>query len=199
VPSLGNVVAVAEQLLGRLGKGAPEIIELRAQAHEEGGEIDTARFWQRVAKAMRYMLSNDPDYIAPGKGPRPIVLPEAVYRDVFVNLPEASLLLQPNLVIVSVNRVYLELSRMREEALIGADLFEVFPDNPAQAEGHGESGKPDRMPLMRYDVRNPAGQFEERWWETVNTPVHDNNGRLNLILHQTREVTDIVHRQAAAR
>ncbi len=193
-------MVVAEQMLSRLGKGAPEIIDARAKANEAAGDLEAAHFWQRVAKAIRHMLALDPTYIAPGKGPRPIELPPGLLRATFASLPQASMLLQPNLVIVAANRAYTALSRMTEEALVGADLFSMFPENPDDHDSQGEekltasllrvleSGKVDRMPVQRYDIRRPDGGFEERWWRTTNAPVTDDSGRVELILHQTQEV-----------
>jgi PAS domain-containing protein len=199
--SLGNIVVVAQQLLDRLGKGAPEIISCRAAAHAEEGDEETARYWLRVAKALRHLVALDPEYAPAGTGPRPIIVPASVFGRVFAALPEASLLLQPNLVVVGVNRAYLGLSGRPADALIGADLFDLFPGNPADAAGCGETtlgrslmtvletGTTQRMARLRYDIRNAEGRFEARWWDSVNAPVFDENGTVSHILHQTHEVT----------
>lgn len=200
--SLGNIVVVAQQMLDKLGRGAPEIIDLRAVAHEEEGDAPTAAYWHRVAKAARHLLSFDATYLSPGQGPRPIVLPAETYRQVFEAVTQPSLLLQPNLVVVDVNPIFLELSGLQRLDMLGADLFSLFPDNPADG-GKREmlmasllrvldTGAPDHMGVFRYDVRNRAGKFEERWWETINAPVLDDMGRISYILHQTREVTESV-------
>lgn len=202
--SLGNIVTVAEQLLAKLGKGAPELIEARALAHADEGNFDCSAYWQRVAKAIRYLLSLDPAYALAGKGLRPILVPDHIFRQVFDWLPDPAILLQPNRVIVGVNRAYEALSWRSATDLIGGDLFSIFPDNPADAEGASEkrlaasmlrvleTGAPDHLPIFRHDVINAEGKFEERWWDTTHAPILDDTGRIDLILHQTREVTALV-------
>jgi PAS domain-containing protein len=188
--SLGNVVTVAQRLLDRLGKGAPEMLDRRATFH-------VARYWQRVAKAARFILLSDEGYYCAGQGSRPITLPSAVVRRVFISLPQPTVLLQPNLVIVGANQAYLDTMRVDDD-IVGCELFAVFPDNPAEttvtstqdlAASFGrviDTGRPDHLSL-RYDVRNRDGVFEARWWHPVNTPVLDDRGRLELIIHQAFE------------
>lgn len=198
--SLGNIVTVAQQMLDKLGKGAPEIIDLRASAHAEEGDAETEAYWRRVAKAVRFLLLSDPAYYSVGQGPRPIILPSALVRRVFRSLPQPSLLLQPNLVIVGANQAYLKTMDMSGDDIVGCDLFSVFPDNPAEksvnstrdlADSFGrvlDHGCADSIGRLRYDVRNRDGVFEERWWNPLNTPVLDDDGRLELIIHQAFEV-----------
>jgi PAS domain-containing protein len=199
VASLGNIVLVAGQLLDRMGKGAPEILDRRAAAHLEEGDEETARYWARVAKSQRYILSQDRAYFGAGRGARPFELPARMIRAVFQNIPQPSILLQPNMVIVGVNRAYLATMDMDGADIVGCDLFDVFPDNPSAnanstgtlAESFGrvlEACCPDHLDHLRYDVRNRDGLFEERWWSPVNTPVTDDDGRLELIIHQAFEV-----------
>jgi hypothetical protein len=197
--SLGNVVTVAERLLERLGKGAADILERRAAVHQDEGDGETAQYWRRVAKAVRFLLLSDAAYYGAGHGPRPITLPAGMVRRVFHSLPQPSILLQPNLVIVAVNKAYLDTMDMPGEDIVGCDLFAVFPDNPAEkvkstrnlAESFGrvlDHGAADTLDHLRYDVRNRDGVFEERWWSPINTPVLDDLGRLELIIHQAFEV-----------
>jgi hypothetical protein len=87
---------------------------------------------------------------------------------------------------------------------VGKSLFEVFPDNPNDPLADGifnlyaslktvaETGRPHAMAVQRYDVRSPAGGFVERHWQPVNTPLHDQNGRLVFLLHHVEDVTDQV-------
>lgn len=193
--SLGNIVVVAERLLDKLGKGAPEILDRRAADHLAEGDEATARYWARVAKSARYILSMDATYLGAGHGQRPFEVPAGLIRQVFQSIPQPSILLQPNLVIVGVNRAYLEVMDLDGADIIGCDLFDVFPDNPAAnvnatgelADSLGrvlDDGRPDSLEQLRYDIRDRDGVFQERWWNPLNTPVTDDNGRLELILHQ---------------
>jgi signal transduction histidine kinase/ActR/RegA family two-component response regulator len=51
------------------------------------------------------------------------------------------------------------------------------------------------MAVQKYDIRRPAsegGGFEERFWSPVNTPVVDERGRLEYIIHRVEDVTGYV-------
>jgi PAS fold. len=197
--SLGNIVTVAQQMRERLGNGAPEILERRAAEHLKDDDGDAARYWVRVAKAIRYLNSFDKNYLPRGGRSRAIQMPADALAEVFRSLPQPTLLLQPNLVIVGANAAYLEITGTTEAELLGAELFSVFPDNPSgPVNGTAilgasfarvlDGGMPDRVEMMRYDVRDSDGSFRERWWSPVNTPVLDEKGRIRLIMHQAFEV-----------
>lgn len=106
----------------------------------------------------------------------------------------------PGLRILDANRAYLENTMSDGPAIFGEPLFDVFPDNPDEPEANGVSnlyrslstaavtGKPDTMPIQRYDVRDPYGAFTVKWWRPSNTPVFDDGGKLLYILHNVREV-----------
>lgn len=106
----------------------------------------------------------------------------------------------PGLHIVDANRAYLDSTMSDGPAIMGERLFEVFPDNPELPEADGVSnlyrslskaaatGKPDTMPIQRYDVRAPSGGFMTKWWRPCNTPIFDDGGKLLFLLHHVREV-----------
>ena len=112
--------------------------------------------------------------------------------------------------IVAASEDYLRNSHT-DESIIGRPLFEVFPDNPSIDDPGGSqalraslervvaSGQPDRMPVVRYDVRRPAsegGGFEERYWAPVNVPVFGDDGRVEVIVHRVEEATAKSNRRA---
>jgi len=119
------------------------------------------------------------------------------------NAPRPYLLLDPGpcLHIVDVNDAYALATMTRRSDVAGRSLFEVFPDNPADPSADGvnnlfsslqiaaESGKPHEMAIQRYDVRDPQGNFVERHWRPVNSPVHDDDGQLICLLHHVEDVT----------
>ena len=43
--------------------------------------------------------------------------------------------------------------------------------------------------VQRYDVRDPGGNFVERYWQPLNSPVLNEAGHLNFILHHVINVT----------
>jgi hypothetical protein len=52
-----------------------------------------------------------------------------------------------------------------------------------------KNGQPHAMAVQRYDIRDPQGQFVERHWQAINSPVHDRDGILIFILHHVEDVT----------
>jgi signal transduction histidine kinase len=89
-------------------------------------------------------------------------------------------------------------------ATLGRGLFEVFPDNPDDPGASGTSNlraslervlrtrQPDTMPVQKYDIRGPDGNFEEKYWSPKNLPVLSATGEVRYILHRVEDVTDLV-------
>ncbi len=111
--------------------------------------------------------------------------------------------------ILGASAEYLETSHS-DESIVGRPLFEVFPDNPdvdpvgsrtlrASLGQVLATAKPDRMPVVRYDVRRPASEgrtFEERYWSPTNIPVLADDGRVEYIVHRVEEATVKSNRSA---
>ncbi|HWK51261.1 MAG TPA: PAS domain-containing protein, partial [Steroidobacter sp.] len=123
----------------------------------------------------------------------------------------AHLVLAPDLTIETVSEQYLQATLSREEDLVGKYLFAAFPDNPDDPEASGERNlaaslswvlehrRPHRMPVQKYDIRRPSGEFEVRWWAPLNIPVLGPDGSVRHIIHQVEDVTaEILERQKAA-
>ncbi len=134
------------------------------------------------------------------------------YRGVFESAPGLYLVLQPDFTIVGVTDAYLRATRTRREEILGRGLFEVFPDNPADAHANGvlnlnaslqrvlNSRKMDAMAVQKYDIRRPAeegGGFEERYWSPSNSPVFGRDGKIIYIIHRVEDVTELVRLQQA--
>jgi hypothetical protein len=120
---------------------------------------------------------------------------EASDRELFLVEPG------PGLHIVDVSEPFAQSALIDRAAVAGELLFEVFPDNPDDEHASGvsnlfasiarsaQTGRSDVMPIQRYDVRGAAGEFVERYWQPVNSPVFDESGHLAYILHETKDVT----------
>jgi PAS domain S-box-containing protein len=136
---------------------------------------------------------------------------EVDFRAVLDALPKPTLVLQPpDYVMVAANRARHEVTHTRDEDVIGRKLFDVFPDNPNDPESTGaanltaslrrvlETGRPDVMPIQKYDIHDPDGRFEERWWSPINTPVLGADGSVRYIVHQVEDVTSEVRERQRA-
>ena len=131
------------------------------------------------------------------------------FRALFESLPGLYLVLKPDLVIAAASDAYLKATMTTREGILGRDLFDVFPDNPADATANGVSNlrasldrvlktaAPDTMAFQKYDVRRPDGAFEERYWSPVNSPILGADGRVEYIIHRVEDVTDFVREKSA--
>jgi PAS domain-containing protein len=132
------------------------------------------------------------------------------FRDRFEAADTPLMLLDPSpgLHIVHTNRAYARATMTDASKVAGEKLFNVFPDNPGDPFADGaanvfdslrivaETGRPHTMAVQRYDIRNTAGVFEERYWRPVNSPVLDENGDLVFILNRVLDVTAKIPRRA---
>ncbi len=127
------------------------------------------------------------------------------FQSLFESAPGSYLVLRPeDYEIVAASDAYLAATMVRREEIIGRRLFEAFPDDPLDptADGAGklraslervkQTRRADVMAVQRYPIRRPAavgGQFEERWWSPVNSPVTGPGGELAYIIHRVEDVT----------
>jgi signal transduction histidine kinase len=118
--------------------------------------------------------------------------------------PGLLLILTPEYKIVAVSDAYLRATMTERADILGRDVFDVFPDNPNEAGATGVSNlrtslekvvrtkEPDVMPVQKYDIRRPQGQFEERYWSPVNSPAIGEDGELHYLIHRVEDVTEFV-------
>jgi PAS domain-containing protein len=130
------------------------------------------------------------------------------YESVFQCLPTPALILDQELVMIDMNLAYQRISGRSRDELIGQHVFVAFPDNPAEPGASGssnlgeslrrvlDSGKPEIMPLQRYDVEaaGSPGAFRERYWCPVNVPVRGPDGSVTCLLHVVEEVSDLIRK-----
>ena len=124
------------------------------------------------------------------------------YQAILDALPRPTLVLEPpDYVMVAANQARYAVTNTREDDVIGRKLFDVFPDNPADPQSTGvanltaslrrviATGQTDVMPVQKYDIQDPSGAFEARWWTPINTPVLAPDGSVRYIIHQVEDVT----------
>jgi two-component system sensor kinase FixL len=129
---------------------------------------------------------------------------ELDYRAIFDAAPGLYLLLDRNLTIITANQAYCRATMTDAAKIAGRPLFEIFPDNPGDPRADGvrnlkaslervlRDKQPDAMAVQKYDIRNQAGDFEERHWSPLNTPVLGKNGEVAFIIHRVEDVTELV-------
>jgi light-regulated signal transduction histidine kinase (bacteriophytochrome) len=127
------------------------------------------------------------------------------FRTLFELVPGRYVVLSPGYLILAATDAYLAAAMQPRESIIGRALFDVFPDNPGNPAADGvrnlrtsldrvrATKRFETMPIQRYDVRGPGGEFEEKYWRPSNTPVLDEEGELTAIIHAVDDVTDLAH------
>ncbi|MFE7036359.1 PAS domain-containing protein [Streptomyces sp. NPDC057621] len=104
-----------------------------------------------------------------------------------------------------VNAAYLHATGREREELLGAYMFDAFPDDPRDADATGvrnltaslervlRRGAPDDMGIQRYDIPDirVAGVFQRRAWSPVNSPLTDADGHVVGALHHVEDVTAV--------
>ncbi|WP_258726302.1 ATP-binding SpoIIE family protein phosphatase [Cellulomonas sp. NS3] len=132
------------------------------------------------------------------------------FRRVFATSPTAYLVLDRDLVIVEVNPAYTALVGRSREQVVGRPVFEVFPPDPGTVDEDGrhplqvslervrDTGRPQVVPLAKYDVVVPAGGGRvERFWSLTLVPLPDLDGAPDLILERVEDVTAYVAERRA--
>jgi two-component system, response regulator / RNA-binding antiterminator len=115
------------------------------------------------------------------------------------------LLLDGDLRIVAANPAYVAATSRTREELVGAYIFDAFPDNPADPAADGVTNlqaslervlrraRRHRMDIQRYDLPGltPDEDFVQKFWSPVNSPVLDDRGRTVGVLHHVEDVTAV--------
>jgi PAS domain S-box-containing protein len=105
----------------------------------------------------------------------------------------------------------LKQTRVNRTEVMGEHLFSIFPNNPHNLEVDSEAlisnslrhalkhKKPYTTEVLRYDVPYPAeqgGGFEERYWHATSVPILDEQGAVEYLVHEVRDITEkVLHDQ----
>ena len=128
-------------------------------------------------------------------------IPAPDFKSIFETVPGLYLVLLPDLTIAAVSDTYLQATMTERDAIVGRGLFEVFPDNPDDNEADGvlnlrtslnyvlQHKLPHIMAIQKYDIRQPNGVFEIRYWSPLNTPVFNAQHQIVYIIHNVIDVT----------
>ncbi|MFC5462585.1 ATP-binding protein [Massilia niabensis] len=143
------------------------------------------------------------------------MLDPALYQTIFASAPIGACIFSPSddPVILDVNEAFLRNVAYTREQLVGQRLFAALPEDPNDPNDTGvaalgralarviETGQPQSLPTQRYPIRTigegGAEVFVERFWNAVNTPIFDAQGKLLCIYHVTIEVTEQMRAEEA--
>ena len=129
------------------------------------------------------------------------------YNQIFNHLPGKYLILTPDLTIAAASDHYLAATFTKRSDIINKYIFDIFPDNPATPEVRAteqlheslrkvlNTGKTHVMDIQHYDIpgRTTNGaRFETRYWSLSNTPVLDESGDVEYIIHSVEDITEEV-------
>lgn len=132
---------------------------------------------------------------------------EIDYEALFALMPGALMVVDtddPAFTIVAENQAHADVAMMPLNQAVGKPFLEAYPDTSATYRKTGVSGviesfrkviasnQPDRMEVLRYDLRAPDGSMERRYWRATHYPVAASDGRPRYILQSTANVTDEV-------
>jgi PAS domain S-box-containing protein len=128
---------------------------------------------------------------------------------VFDATPVALLVFDRDLTMVHANPAYLRAVGKRLDEIAGHFVFDVFPDDPSSAGpsqasalrtvmmGAVELGQTQMLREFPYDIPNSTGGFDRRLWNVVEVPVVGADGRTELVVHYTEDVTELADARAA--
>jgi hypothetical protein len=122
------------------------------------------------------------------------------FKALFRAVPGLYLVLRPDLTIVDASDGYLHATMTWRNEIRGAQVFDVFPENPSQPKTDDirnlnaslarvlSSGRPDTLDIQKYDVRDQVskeGSWPEKYWVPMNFPVFG---------HQSRQIAAVINR-----
>lgn len=112
--------------------------------------------------------------------------------------PNPYVLLDRDLSIVWANKEYLKVTMRDLEEISGKNLFEAFPSEGesyrqlrASLDRVRETGEIDEIAHIRYDIPDQHGSFDTHFWSATHTPILDENGKVDLILQHTVDITEV--------
>ncbi|MBZ4689613.1 MAG: Sensor protein [Cereibacter sp.] len=119
---------------------------------------------------------------------------------IFSDDPSPYVLLDRDLRITWANAAYLSTTGRSAESILGRIMTEAFPAPPESVPDQMlrmslrrvlETGHTDHLPLIPYPIIAPDGSAIDRYWSATHTPIMDGEGRVEYILQNTNDVTEI--------
>jgi len=129
------------------------------------------------------------------------------YQKFFESLPHGFIAVlpdDPDFTIVAQNNTHAEYAMVKLGESLGKPLFEVFPDSSHKYLTTGvndvaeslrrviKSKKPDTMPTLRYDLKNPDGELTTEYWQLTHYPLFADSGKLIMLYQATEDITESI-------
>jgi PAS domain S-box-containing protein len=112
--------------------------------------------------------------------------------------PNAYIIMNADLVIVTANLAYLRLTGRKLDDIVGRNIFEAFPPEGkegaqlrASLERAAREGITDYLPVIAYPVSRPDGKVEHRYWSATHTPLLDEAGKVAYVLQHTEDISEL--------
>ncbi len=126
------------------------------------------------------------------------------FRRVLEHSPNPYLLLDAELRISWANHAYLAAVGRELDDIAGSHVFDAFP---GAGESHHliessfervlETGEPDEIAHLKYDIPNASGGMDAHIWSTTQVPILDDSGAVRYILQHPVQITKIEQRDTA--
>ncbi|HSH37508.1 MAG TPA: RsbRD N-terminal domain-containing protein, partial [Chthoniobacterales bacterium] len=116
----------------------------------------------------------------------------AHFRALFESTAGAYVVIRPETYeVIAASETYLRATSMTRDAIIGRNLFDVFPEVRSDLSENAirnlklsldrvkTTRRADALPVQRYPIqREEGGRLEDRYWSPMNSPVFGPNGEL---------------------
>jgi PAS domain S-box-containing protein len=139
--------------------------------------------------------------------------PSLDFQALFQHSPNSYMVLDRELRFVAANDAYLQVTGKRRDELIGRNVFDQFPHDPADPANDSAAllrqslervlatGRADVIAFIRYRVpraEDGDGEVEDRFWSATHTPILDEQGEVAYILQHTVDVSELQRLRKAA-
>lgn len=128
------------------------------------------------------------------------------YEYIFSKLPERTLLLTPDFVMVAATDAYYKITHTSPEQILNKNVFDVFPENEETKKHDGgktlshslehvcKTKKTHVMPTLRFDIKtkDSNGKFTRHWWRVTNSPILDDKGEIVYIANDVEDISNVV-------
>ncbi len=136
------------------------------------------------------------------------------FSALFSASPDPYLLIDTGFIIIGANPSYLRATGRTADDIVGKNIFDAFPANPADPDSTNldevrvsielaiATRQPHTSALLRYAVprATPDGTvFDERYWSAVHSPVFDATGAVAYVAQNAIDVTDLYRFDVATR